>query len=183
MRVRDFALCWVLQDSQCPIALMTGDLGAAEAAIAAMSDHAARIGSLLWKVAATAWKGKLLIERGAFARGLALVRQAVDRFEQMGWQVCRAQLLGYLAEGLAGLGQFDEAADAIRRAIARAEQGGEGLYHAELIRLCGEFLLRRSPGAHTPEAEDLLHRPMNWPALRALCFGNCVPLLALPACA
>jgi hypothetical protein len=54
----------------------------------------------------------------------------------------------------AWLGRLDEAADAIKRAIARAEHGGESLYHAELIRLRGELLLRRSADTHTPEAED-----------------------------
>jgi predicted ATPase len=102
----------------------------------------------------TAWQGKLLIEHGEFAQGVALVRQAVDTGEQPGWRMCHAEFLGYLAEGLAGLGRLDEAADAIKRAIARAEQGGEGLYHAELIRLRGELLLRRSADADIAGAED-----------------------------
>jgi len=153
-----FTLCWVLQDGQCPIALMTGDLAAAETAITAMSDCAARLDHALWKIAATAWKGKLLTERGAFAQGATLIRQVVDTCEQTGWQICHAQFLGYLAEGLVGLGRLDEAHDTIERAIARAEQRGEGLYHAELLRMMGELLLRRSAGTHTQEAEDCFRR-------------------------
>ena len=53
-----------------------------------------------------------------------------------------------LSECCRGSGLFN--ADAIKRAITRAEQGGEGLYHAELIRLRGELLLRK--------AEDCFHR-------------------------
>ena len=36
-------VCWVVHDALCPIALMTGDLAAAEGAIAAMSDWATRL--------------------------------------------------------------------------------------------------------------------------------------------
>jgi hypothetical protein len=61
----------------------------------------------------TAWKRKLLIEHGEFAQGVALVRQAVDTGEQPGWRMCHAEFLGYLAEGLAGLGQLDKAAGEI----------------------------------------------------------------------
>ncbi len=149
-----FTLCWVLHDGQCPIALETGNLAAAETAITAMSDRATRTDSALWETFTSAWRGKLLIERGVFAEGVALVRHAVDVRERTGWQLCHAQFLGYLAKGLAGLGRLDEACDTIKRAIARAEQSGEGLYHAELIRLQGELLLRRSVKTHAPEAED-----------------------------
>ncbi len=153
-----FTLCWVLHDGQCPIALETGDLAAAETAITAMSDRATRTSSALWETFASAWRGKLLIEQGVFAEGVALVRHALDVRERTGWRLCHAQFLGYLAKGLAGLGRFDEACDTIKRAIARAEQSGEGLYHAELIRLEGELLLRRSAEAHAPEGEDCFRR-------------------------
>jgi hypothetical protein len=36
-------VCWAVHDALCPIALMRGDLAAAEAAIAALSDWADRI--------------------------------------------------------------------------------------------------------------------------------------------
>src|SRR5262249_21727135 len=57
-------LCFVVHDALCPIALMMGDLAAAEGAIAAMCDWATRMNATLWKMMGTCWKGKLLIERG-----------------------------------------------------------------------------------------------------------------------
>ncbi|MBV8111940.1 MAG: winged helix-turn-helix domain-containing protein [Hyphomicrobiales bacterium] len=149
---------WVLQDGQCRIALLTGDVNGADTAITAISDCTARIDSPLWNMTATAWKGKLLIERGAFAQGLSLVRQAVDTCEETGWKMCQAEFLGYLAQGLAGLGRLGEACETMERAVARAEQSGEGLYHAELIRLRGELLLRRSADTHIAEAEDCFRK-------------------------
>ncbi|MBV8335788.1 MAG: winged helix-turn-helix domain-containing protein, partial [Alphaproteobacteria bacterium] len=92
-------LYWVLQDGQSRIALLTGDLAAADTAIKAMSDCTARINAPIWNTTAIAWRGKLLIERGAFAQGVALVRQAVDTCEQTGWKMCHAEFLDYLAEG------------------------------------------------------------------------------------
>ena len=114
-------VCWVVHDALCPIALMTGDLAAAEAAIATMSDWATRIDATLWKMMATCWKGKLLIERGEFARGIELISQTLEACEQSGWQMGYVQFLGCLAEGLAGLGRLEEAGAKLERAIAWAD--------------------------------------------------------------
>ncbi|MGE4079602.1 MAG: winged helix-turn-helix domain-containing protein, partial [Reyranella sp.] len=104
-------VCWALQDASCPIALMTGDLAAAERAIAALTDWATRIDATLWRMMATCWRGKLLIDRGEFARGIELISQTLEACERSGWQMCYGQFLGCLAEGLAGLGHLVEAHD------------------------------------------------------------------------
>ena len=146
-------VCWVVHDALCPIALMTGDLAAAEGAIAAMSDWATRLDARLWKMMATCWKGKLLIERGEFARGIELISQTLEAFEQSGWQMSYVQFLGYLAEGLAGLGRLEEARSKLERAIAWADQNGERWYRAELLRMKGELLLQ-SKAPLAIEAEE-----------------------------
>lgn len=143
--------CWVLQDALCPIALMRGDLATAESAVAALGDWAARMNATLWKMMATCWKGKLLIERGEFARGIELISQTLGACEESGWRMCYARFLGYLAEGFAGLGHLEEAGAQLARAIAWADRHGEGWYQAELTRMKGELLLRRSLAV---EAED-----------------------------
>ena len=137
-------VCWVVHDALCPIALMRGDLAAAEAAIAAMSDWATRMNATLWKMMATCWKGKLLIERGEFARGIELISQTLEACEQSGWQMGYVQFLGCLAEGLAGLGHLEEAGAKLERAIAWADHNGEGWYQAELMRMKGELMLQQS---------------------------------------
>jgi ATP/maltotriose-dependent transcriptional regulator MalT len=96
-------VCWVLQDALCPIALMRGDLAAAESAIVALTDWATRMNATLWKMMATCWRGKLLIERGEFARGIELISQTLEACEQSGWRMCTVRFLGFLAEGLPGL--------------------------------------------------------------------------------
>ena len=102
---------------------------------------------------ATCWKGKLLIERGEFARGIELISQTLEACERSGWQMCYVQFLGCLAEGLAGLGHLEEAGSTLERAIAWAGNNGEGWYQAELMRMKGELMLQ----SKTPlaiEAED-----------------------------
>lgn len=143
--------CWVLQDALCPLALMRGDLTAAEGAVVALGDWAARMNATLWKMMATCWKGKLLIERGEFARGNELISQMLEACEQSGWQMCYARFLGYLAEGLVGLGRFEEAGAKLDSAIVWADRHQEVWCQAELKRMKGELLLRRSLAA---EAED-----------------------------
>lgn len=147
-------VCWALQDASCPIALLTGNLAAAERAIAALTDWAARIDATLWKMMATCWRGKLLIDRGEFSRGIELISQTLDVCEQSGWQMGYAQFLGCLAEGLAGLGHLVEAYTTLERAIARAENHGERWYLAELLRLKGELMLQQSKIALADEAEE-----------------------------
>jgi tetratricopeptide (TPR) repeat protein len=147
-------VCWVLQDALCPIMLMTGDLTAAESAIAAMSDWATRIDATLWKMMATAWKGKLLIDRGEFARGIELISPTLEACERTGWQMGYVPFLGYLAEGLGRLGRLDEAGAALVRASEWADRNGEAWYQAELARLKGEWLLRQPGGPRAIEAED-----------------------------
>jgi len=140
-----------VHDALCPIALMTGDLAAAEGAIAAMSDWATRIDAPLWKSMAACWKGKLLIERREFARGIDLISQTLEACERTGWQMGYVQFLAFLAEGLAGLGHLGQAGAHLERAIAWADRKGEQWYRAELMRLKGELMLHRSLAT---EAED-----------------------------
>jgi predicted ATPase len=147
-------VCWVVHDALCPIALTMGDLAAAEGAITAMSDWATRIDAPLWKMMATSWKGKLLIERGEFARGIELISQTLEACEQSGWQMGHVQFLGCLAEGLAGLGDFEEAVGKLDRAIAWADHKGEAWYRAELLRMKGDLMLRQSRIGRAVEAED-----------------------------
>jgi predicted ATPase/DNA-binding winged helix-turn-helix (wHTH) protein len=146
-------VCWAVHDAMCPIALMTGDLAGAERAVAAMSDWATRLDARLWKMMAACWKGKVLIERGDFARGIELISQTLEACEQSGWQMSYVQFLGYLAEGLARLGRFEEARSKLERAIAWADQNGERWYRAELLRMKGELLLQ-SKAPLTIEAEE-----------------------------
>jgi predicted ATPase len=131
-----------------------GDSVAAERAIAVMSDWATRLDATLWRMIATCWKAVLLIERGEFAQGVELLSPALKACEQSGWQMGYVQFLRCLAEGLAGLGDFEQAVGKLERAIAWADHTGEAWCRAELLRMKGELTLRQSGIARAVEAED-----------------------------
>ena len=176
-------VCWVLQDALCPIAPTRGDLAAAEAAVAALSDWAGRMNATLWKTMATGWQGKLLIAGGRAAQGIELISQTLDACERSGWRMCYVQFLGNLAESLAGLGYLDEAGARLERAVAWTERHGEGWYQAELARMKGELILQRWKGQQTIEAEDCFRTANDIASEQGARFGSCALPSALRACA
>jgi predicted ATPase/DNA-binding winged helix-turn-helix (wHTH) protein len=156
-----FALCWALCLAVCPITLMTGDLVAAERAVAMLSDLAARHNWTLWKIVGRCLKGWLLVNRGDCATGSALLRMGLETCERTGWTICYPEFLGALAEGLAGVGHVTEAIAAVDRALTRVERGGDLWYLAELVRLKGEFLLQEAGDQSIPAAEKCFVRALD----------------------
>jgi predicted ATPase/DNA-binding winged helix-turn-helix (wHTH) protein len=155
-----FSRCWVLQYAVCPIALMTGDIAVADHAVASMNDLAARLDATLWKLLGSFWEGRLLVERREFAQGSALLQKTLDTCDQTGWRICNAEFLGTLAQGLAGLGQFDTALLTVDKALARAEQSGERYAIPELLRIKGEVLLEQAANAPQSAAEEYFLRAL-----------------------
>ncbi|MBV8132135.1 MAG: hypothetical protein JO282_06445 [Alphaproteobacteria bacterium] len=152
-----FSRCWALQYAVCPIALMTGDIAVADHAAASMNDVAIRLDSTLWKILGSFWEGKLLVERREFARGSALLHKTLDACDQAGWRVCNAEFLGALAEGLAGLGQLDQALVTAEKALTTAGQVGDNYAVPELLRIKGEVLLQQARDQSIAAAEESFH--------------------------
>jgi tetratricopeptide (TPR) repeat protein len=134
--------CEALHLAVCPIALATGNLGAAEQGVAMYEDIAAAGYATNNKIFALSLKGTLLTRRGEFGQGLVLLQTAADMRMQTGWRTDYPELLGTLGESLAGVGRLDEALATIDRALAEADRGGERWYVAELLRIKGELLLQ-----------------------------------------
>jgi tetratricopeptide (TPR) repeat protein len=135
--------CYVLH-STFHVALMRGDLAAADEMAATMNDLVNNLDAALWKRVASMWKVKLLTARREFAQESVLLRDALDLRERSGWRGADAEFLGDYACGLAGLERFDEALATVDRALARAESNRERWCQAELIRIKGEVLLQQT---------------------------------------
>jgi predicted ATPase/DNA-binding winged helix-turn-helix (wHTH) protein len=148
------SICEALRLAVGPIALATGDLAAAERAVARLTDHATRHNATYWKIVGRCLEGELLIRRGAFVNGAALLGEALDSCEKTGWAVCYPAFRGVLAEGLAGLGRIPEALFAVEQALVAADRGGERWAVAELLRIKGECLLENGGDRSESEAED-----------------------------
>jgi predicted ATPase/DNA-binding winged helix-turn-helix (wHTH) protein len=143
------AICFVLGEIVCPIALMIGDVGTAERSVATLIDLAARHGMTYWMRFARCHEGALLIKRGDVARGAHLLRSALAAFHATGQAIHELGFVGDLAESLAATGQQDEAHRIIDEALAGHDRdgplGGRLWCIAELRRVKGEVLLQ-GPG-------------------------------------
>jgi predicted ATPase len=132
---------------------MTGDLVAAKQSVTMLLNLATSLSAPFWKTLAQCLEGKLLIRRGEFAKGLVVLRGALDTCERTGWTICYPEFLGALAEGFAGLGQLTEALATIDQALATANRGGERWFVPELLRNKGEVLLRGASDQSISAAE------------------------------
>ena len=137
-----------LGQGACPIALFTGDLGAAERFGEMLLEHSQRHSLHLWHGWARCFMGVVQVKRGDVASGLRTLRQELAVIGD-GISLPRyLLLLGELAACLGQDGQALQALQAIDTAIARCEQREELWCIAELFRVKGElFLLVGADGA------------------------------------
>jgi hypothetical protein len=63
----------------------------------------------LWETVGRFLKGKLLVERGEFAQGLLVLRDAFEMCGRTGWLLSYEEFEGALALGLASTERLDEA--------------------------------------------------------------------------
>ena len=153
-------LCRALFYGMCRIVPTTGDFVAAEQSIARLIEAATAINAPFWLIAGRFVSGKLMIERGEFAPGVAVLNDAFDTCRPAGWRMSYPEFKGALATGLAGLGQLDEALAAVNEGLEGAVQGehGHDLFFAELLRIKGDILLRRGAVA---AAEDSFRQALD----------------------
>jgi predicted ATPase len=155
-RDHQLTVCRVLYSGTGRIAPMTGDFGAAERGIARLIEVSTRLNASFWQTAGRFLKGKLMVERREFATGSTVLRDAFDTCRQTGWRMSYPEFKGALAEAFAGLGQLDEALEAVNDAMASAGQREDGQvwYLPELIRIKGEMLLQKAADRSASAAED-----------------------------
>jgi hypothetical protein len=101
-----------------------------------------------------------LVERGEFAQGLLVLRDAFETCDRTGWRLSYAEFKGVLALGLAGIVRVDEALVALDDAMAADREGadGRGWYAPELFRIKGEVLLQQAVDQSAPAAEDCFNQ-------------------------
>ena len=150
----------VLYFGICRIATMTGDFATADREIARLIEVATGLNAHLWETAGRFLKGKLLVERGEFAQGLLVLRDAFETSDRTGWHISYEEYEGALALGLAGTGRLDEALVALDDAMAADREGadGHGWYAPELLRIKGEVLLQKAADRPAPAAEDCFNQ-------------------------
>jgi predicted ATPase/DNA-binding winged helix-turn-helix (wHTH) protein len=155
------SLCLALAHAACPLALLTGDLAAAEHYGTMLLNHSTRHALGRWRACGRSFQGVLVIQRGDVITGLRLLRAGLDEFGEAGSSLL--QFLAFLmAEALGRAGQYADGLAAIDEAIARSERTAELWAVAELMRVRGELLLLQGATGAAAAAEGLFRQALDW---------------------
>jgi predicted ATPase/DNA-binding winged helix-turn-helix (wHTH) protein len=158
------SLCYALAQAACPIALLIGDLAAAEQYTGMLLDHSTTHAPARWGDYGRIYEGVLVIRRGDVIAGLRLLRARLGERGKARSRVLRTIFL-LTAEALGRAGEVADRLAAIEEALEWTAHTDERWLTAELLRIKGELLLMQdAPGAaataedHFRQALDLAHR-------------------------
>jgi predicted ATPase len=144
----------------CPIALLVGDLAAAEHYVEMLLGHSTRHGLTHWRAFGVCHQGALAIKHGDVVTGSQLLRAG---FKGVGDARSAVQFVVLLMT--AALDHASQASDGLaelNEAIERSEQTEECWLIPDLLRIKGELrLLQRTQGAAT-EAEGHFRQALDW---------------------
>ena len=154
------SLCFSLALAACPIALLIGDLVAAEHHATVLLHHSTRHALARWLACGLSYQGALAVERGDLVNGLRLLHSG---FEELGEDWFGSWIITPLmADALGRVGQIAEGLATVEKAIERSERTEGRWLIAELLRTKGELLLlQRTPGA-ADAAEDHFMQALDW---------------------
>jgi predicted ATPase/DNA-binding winged helix-turn-helix (wHTH) protein len=156
------SLCYVLVHAACPVALLTGDLAAADRFTTLLLDRCARAGLHHFGAIGRCFTGMLVMKRGDFDTGSRLLRATIDELDQVEFALFRTAFLGALAEGLAGAGKTTEGLATIDGVLERCERYEEWWCIAELLRIRGELELQHHSAAASSAAEGYFLQSIDW---------------------
>jgi predicted ATPase len=147
--------CSVLGQAACPIALLAGDLEAAERYGVMLLAHTGQHQIRLWNIWANCFNGLVTARRGDIVGGLRIMR---DGLEQAGDARLLPRFLilqGEQALYLGRTGEVELALERVDQMLARSAAREEGWYVAELLRIKGELMLARGGAAEAADIETL----------------------------
>jgi predicted ATPase len=157
------SLCLALAQAACPIALLVGDIAAAESYLSMLLEQSTRHSLPLWAALGRSDRGLLLIKRGDLDAGLRLLRAGYDEFGQgrVPWWLTtlREAVAG---EALGRTGKIGDGLVLVEEAIDHCERTEERWVFAELLRVKGELLLLQGTPGAAATAEDHFRQALGW---------------------
>jgi ATP/maltotriose-dependent transcriptional regulator MalT len=164
------SLCYALAQAACPIALLVGDLAAAESYLTTLVDQSARHSLPYWAALGRSNLGVLLIKRGDLDAGLRLLRAGgvVLSKGRVDWSTLgirpagRSKFCTATAEALGRTGQIGDGLIMVEAAIDHSERTEECWVFAELLRVKGELLLLHGGSGAAATAEDHFRQALDW---------------------
>jgi predicted ATPase len=155
------SLCNALAKA-CPVALLNGDLDAAERFVAMLLDHASRNALASWQAEGRCFQCVLQIKRGDVANGAHALRTVLEDLRGFNFSLRYTALLGDLAEALGHTGATARGLETVEEALARADRNEERWCMAELLRVKGELLLLDGTADARAAAEDCFQQGLDW---------------------
>ena len=156
------SLCNALGNAACPVALLAGDLAAAERYTAMLSSQTERYVLDIWRAYADIFRGELLVRRGHLNSGLTLLQTSVGKLRDAGFAQHQTAFLGVLAESLARAGRLDDGRAAIAEALLQCERTQERWCMSELLRINGEIALLDTATDAAVVAEQEFLEALGW---------------------
>jgi tetratricopeptide (TPR) repeat protein len=140
--------------------LWTGDWQSAHEIIERLVAHAERHSLGPYQAVGRGLRGELSIKRGDPEGGLELVRGCLETLHDSRHLLLTTVFASDLAEGLATVGQLDNALATIDRAIAQIVGTGDSFDMPEMLRIKGDILSRLAT-PQSVQAEDLFLRSLD----------------------
>jgi predicted ATPase/DNA-binding winged helix-turn-helix (wHTH) protein len=153
------SLCNALAQAACPVALLSGDLDAAEHFTELLIHYTAGNRLDVWHAYGRGCRGVLLVKRGDLINGLPLLGAAVDDLRDAHFVQFQTAFIASLAEGLASAGEPSSGLAIIAEALTQIERTNERWSMPELLRIKGDILL--AVGELHGRAEPLFIRSMD----------------------
>jgi predicted ATPase/DNA-binding winged helix-turn-helix (wHTH) protein len=144
------ALIWAVY-----VHIWSGELQKAEEDIVRFFEHAQRYSLAPYLAVGAGVQGELAIRRGDVGAGIRAVRDALRTLHADRYELLSTAFLGAIAEGLATLGQFEDALAAADAAIELVERQGDLIVMPDLLRIKADILASLSD--HIGAEAGLLH--------------------------
>ncbi len=156
------SLCYALAQAACPVAFWVGDLAAAENSVAMLLEHSDKHALPVWQAWGRCLNGVLLIKRGEVARGLPVLKNALDELDEARSTLPYMVFQGEFALVLGRAGQVEQGVALIEKAIEQCERREQRWSIPELIRIKGQLLLLDNAASVEGTAEDQFQRAIDW---------------------
>jgi tetratricopeptide (TPR) repeat protein len=144
-----------------PVYLALDDWQRSEQYIAQLTDLSAAHSLKPYSAIATGLRGRWLLLQNNIRDGIPLLKRASEQLEVQRHEMLNMDFVSDLGEGLAALGQHEEALTLVMNALDVQKRGGKLLFVPALLRVKGLILASRSAEDY-PEAERSLMSSIEW---------------------
>jgi tetratricopeptide (TPR) repeat protein len=156
------SLCLALVVAACPVALLVGDIEAAQRFVDMLLGTSTTHAIDLWHTEGSCFSGAVLVRGGKPRQGKGLLIRAMNGPPYTWSNVNRVEMLIELAQAFACTGDFQQGIDVLDEALADSARREERWCMAELLRMKAEMLLGMDASGSESYAEELLQQSLDW---------------------